>query len=316
MRRTPSTTSGCGDWSAGSSSGMIRIGRSVSRAFAALAEAGAFHRRHQRAGHLFQNRDTSVLVEEAPYLLELVRYLRLNPLRAQVVPDLRTLERGPWTDHSALLGTVPRPWQATPAVLGHFGPRRRAWRAYRAFVADGIPRGRRPDLHGGGPLRSLGGWAVVQRLRRAREAYRGDERVLGSRAFVEALRRTGEAAEAPRSPRRALEPLAGRVCRQVGLPREAAGGGAAGSPSTRPAPPSPISGSRSSAIPAGPWSPSSACSPRPFPRPPGGARCKRPCGGGSWRRPRRSVRMERPLFRAAPTKATMRAKCSLGIDGT
>jgi len=281
MRRTPSTTSGCGDWSAGSSSGMIRIGRSVSRAFAALAEAGAFHRRHQRAGHLFQNRDTSVLVEEAPYLLELVRYLRLNPLRAQVVPDLRTLERGPWTDHSALLGTVPRPWQATPAVLGHFGPRRRAWRAYRAFVADGIPRGRRPDLHGGGPLRSLGGWAVVQRLRRAREAYRGDERVLGSRAFVEALRRTGEAAEAPRSPRRALEPLAGRVCRQVGLPREAAGGGAAGSPSTRPAPPSPISGSRSSAIPAGPWSPSSACSPRPFPKPPGGARCKRPCGGGS-----------------------------------
>ncbi len=114
----------------------------------------------------------------------------------------------------------------TQAVLGHFGPRRRrAWHAYRAFVAAGIPRGRRPDLQGGGLLRSLGGWAVVQSLRRGREAYSGDERVLGSSEFVEALRRTVEATEAPRPPRLALEPLVARVCRQVGLPREALGGG-------------------------------------------------------------------------------------------
>ncbi len=187
--------------------------------------AGAFNRRHKRVGHLFQNRYKSVVVEEDAYLLELVRYLHLNPLRAQVVPDLRRLDRYPWTGHSALLGTVPRPWQATQTVLDHFGPRRRARHAYRAFVADGIPRGRRPDLQGGGLLRSLGGWAVVQSLRRGREAYLGDERVLGSSEFVEALRRTVEATEAPRSPRRALEPLVARVCRHVGLPREALGGG-------------------------------------------------------------------------------------------
>ena len=204
---------------------LVRTGtRPLARSMRSLLTgyAGAFNRRHQRVGHLFQNRYKSVVVEEDAYLLELVRYLHLNPLRAQVVPDLRKLDRYPWTGHSALLGTVPRPWQATQTVLGYFGPRRRAWHAYRAFVADGIPRGRRPDLQGGGLLRSLGGWAVVQRLRRGREAYLGDERVLGSSEFVEALRRTVAAAEAPR---RALEPLVVRVCRHVGLPREALGGG-------------------------------------------------------------------------------------------
>jgi hypothetical protein len=50
----------------------------------------------------------------AIYLLELVRYLHLNPLRATVVPDLRTLTRYPWTGHSALLGTVPRPARPVP----------------------------------------------------------------------------------------------------------------------------------------------------------------------------------------------------------
>jgi len=44
--------------------------------------AGAFTRRHKRVGHLFQNRYTSIVVEEAAYLLELVRYLHLNPVRA------------------------------------------------------------------------------------------------------------------------------------------------------------------------------------------------------------------------------------------
>jgi REP element-mobilizing transposase RayT len=207
---------------------LVRTGtRPLARSMRSLLTgyAGSFNRRHRRVGHLFQNRYKSIVVEEDPYLLELVRYLHLNPLRAKVVPDLRHLDRYPWTGHSALLGTVPRPWQATQAVLGYFAPRRQARHAYRAFLAEGIPRGRRPDLQGGGLLRSLGGWAVVQRLRRGREAYLGDERVLGSSEFVEVLRRTVEAAEVPRSPRPALEPLVGRVCRQVGLPREALAGG-------------------------------------------------------------------------------------------
>ena len=84
--------------------------------------AGAFNRRHKRAGHLFQNRYKSTVVEEEPYLLELVRYLHLNPLRAEVVSTLRALDRYPWTGHSALLGTIRRPWQETATILAQFGP--------------------------------------------------------------------------------------------------------------------------------------------------------------------------------------------------
>ncbi|MEK7205308.1 MAG: transposase [candidate division NC10 bacterium] len=208
---------------------LLRTGRRpLARSMRSLLTgyAGAFNRRHRRVGHLFQNRYKSIVVEEEPYLLELVRYLHLNPVRAGVVKDLRTLDRYPWTGHSALLGTVPRPWQAAHEVLGQFGPnRRRARAAYRAFVAEGLGRGRRPELQGGGLIRSLGGWQAVAALRRGREAYRGDERVLGSSAFVAQLQRAVEATEAPRGPQLALEPLVAGVCRHIGLPREALGGG-------------------------------------------------------------------------------------------
>ncbi len=179
-------------------------GRPLSRSLRSLLTgyAGAFNRRHRRVGHLFQNRFKSIVVEEDPYLLELVRYLHLNPVRAGIVPDLGALDGYPWTGHSALLGTVPRPWQATAAILRQFGPTpRRATRAYRGFVAAGVAQGRRPELQGGGLVRSLGGWTAVATLRHGREAYAADERVLGASDFVEQLRQT-VAAPAAAAPRR------------------------------------------------------------------------------------------------------------------
>ena len=189
--------------------------------------AGAFNRRHKRVGHLFQNRYKSIVVEEEPYLLELVRYLHLNPVRAKGVPTLRQLDRFPWTGHSSLLGTVPRPWQDTQTILDQFGPTpARARRAYRAFIAAGLPQGRRPELQGGGLLRSLGGWRAVAALRRGREAYRGDERVLGSSGFVEQLQQEMASAVPVRGPALRVETLTARVCRAVGLaPAALAGGG-------------------------------------------------------------------------------------------
>src|SRR5574341_2146004 len=122
--------------------------------------AGTFNRRHKRHGHLFQNRYKSIVVEEEPYLLELVRYIHLNPLRAQILPDLRALDRYPYAGHAVLLGRRRCPWQDTGSVLGRFATRRgRAQARYRAFVADGVAAGRRPDLSGGGLVRSAGGWA-------------------------------------------------------------------------------------------------------------------------------------------------------------
>jgi REP element-mobilizing transposase RayT len=201
--------------------------RPLARAMRSLLTgyAGAFNRRHQRAGHLFQNRYKSVVVEEEPYLVELVRYIHLNPLRAGLVPDLRTLARYPWTGHSALLGTIPRPWQETPTILHQFGPSpRRAQAAYRTFVAEGIPQGRRPDLQGGGLVRSLGGWVAVAALRRGREGYAADERVLGTSAFVEHLR-ARVAAHAAGAPRRLpLDELLRAVAVAGGLPLAALAG--------------------------------------------------------------------------------------------
>ena len=68
-----------------------------------------FNRHHNRGGHLFQNGYQSIVVEVEPYLLELVRDLHLNPVRAHGLPGLRALDRYPWTGRRALLGVVSRP---------------------------------------------------------------------------------------------------------------------------------------------------------------------------------------------------------------
>ena len=211
---------------------LVRTGRlPLARAMRSLLTgyAGAFNRRHHRAGHLFQNRYKSVVVEEEPYFLELVRYLHLNPLRAGVLRDLAELGRYRWSGHAVLLGRRAAPWQDTRAVLARFpGGRGRPRDRYRAFVAEGIPQGRRKDLQGGGLLRSAGGWAGVRELRRGREAYMADERILGQTAFVEQLRTEAETALAAqaRSRRITLDMLLDRVCAPLGLSPETLAGGA------------------------------------------------------------------------------------------
>ena len=159
----------------------------------------------------------------------MVRYLHLNPLRAGVVPDLAALARYRWSGHAVLLGRRAAPWQATQDVLGRFpGPRGRARERYRAFVAEGVPQGRRRDLQGGGLRRSAGGWAGVRELRRGREAYLADERILGQTAFVEQIRTEAEAAltAQARYARVPLAKLLAQVCAAVGIaPETLAGGG-------------------------------------------------------------------------------------------
>jgi putative transposase len=59
--------------------------------------AMAFNRRHRRHGQLFQNRYKSILCQEDAYLLELTRYIHLNPLRAKIVPDLKALDKYAYT---------------------------------------------------------------------------------------------------------------------------------------------------------------------------------------------------------------------------
>ncbi|MBI3344896.1 MAG: transposase [Gammaproteobacteria bacterium] len=96
-----------------------------------------FNRHHQRVGHLFQGRYKAILVERDSYLLELCRYVVLNPIRARMV---KHIERYPWSSYPATLGMTACPgWLNTDWLLGQFGKRRSiARQRYAEFVAQGI----------------------------------------------------------------------------------------------------------------------------------------------------------------------------------
>ena len=148
--------------------------------------AQQFNRRHKRHGQLFQNRYKSFLCQEEPYFLELVRYLHLNPIRAGLVEDIADLNTYPKTGHAALMGKVNHPWQDTDHVLRLFCETvRSARKSYLAFVSKGLSMGRRPDLVGGGLIRSVGGWSALKAVRATGMRVMGDERILGSSDFVE-----------------------------------------------------------------------------------------------------------------------------------
>ena len=146
----------------------------------------SYNRRHRRHGHLFQNRYKSVICQEDQYLRELVRYIHLNPLRANIVKDLKELDGYPYCGHSVLMGRKKREWQESEYVLGFFGRKvGEARKEYRSYVEKGILMGRRPELVGGGLIRSLGGWDEVKKMRLSgQDRIKGDQRILGDSDFV------------------------------------------------------------------------------------------------------------------------------------
>lgn len=153
--------------------------------------------RHDRQGHLFQNRYKSILCQENTYLLELVRYIHLNPLRGKLVKDINQLDEYPYCGHSVILGKKNRSWQEIDKILGLFHDKRYlARRYYKNFIVKGISQGKRPDLVGGGLVRSVGGWSALISMRQAKTYQKGDERILGDGDFVEqTLKAANEAME-------------------------------------------------------------------------------------------------------------------------
>ena len=144
--------------------------------------AVSFNHHNKRSGHLFQNRCKSIVCEEEPYLLELVRYIHLNPLRAGMVANLDELDQYPWSGHAVLMGNRRIEGQDMDAILERFGKQTAsARRKYRRFVSEGIDSGRRADLVGGGLKRSQG-----DRPNNEYESF--DERILGSGDFVDGLK--------------------------------------------------------------------------------------------------------------------------------
>lgn len=150
--------------------------------------AGSFNRRHKRHGHLFQNRYKSIICDEDNYFLELVRYIHLNPLRARLVKDMAALDAYRWCGHSGLVKGRKQDWHHSNDVLAWFGKSvGEARRAHREYVKEGILMGRRPDLVGGGLVRSQGGWSSVITMRKRKVRELADERILGPGDFVERI---------------------------------------------------------------------------------------------------------------------------------
>jgi hypothetical protein len=112
---------------------------------------------------LFQGRYKAILVERDSYLLELVRYIHLNPVRAKMV---RQPSAYPWSGHRCYLGKETLPWLCTEWVLSQFGKRINTCRKrYEVFVRAGRGEGYREEFHGGGE----------------------DQRILGDNRFVEKM---------------------------------------------------------------------------------------------------------------------------------
>ena len=142
------------------------------------------NRRHRLSGHVFQGRFKAILVERDSYLLELSRYVVLNPVRAAMVKHARQWQ---WSSYHAMIGVEPPPsWLQTDWLLSQFGHQRsRQVERYVEFVQQGIR-----------------GASVWQQLK--------GQIFLGGDEFVDAMRKRLEtdrkfaSQEIPRAQRRAL----------------------------------------------------------------------------------------------------------------
>lgn len=143
------------------------------------------------SGHLFQGRFKAVLVDADSYLLELTRYIHLNPVRAGIV---QSPENYPWSGHRAYLGHDAIPWLTTDWVLSQFvADPAQARGAFRDFVEEGKAEGHRREFHSGGVSES---------------------RILGNDTFIDSVLVQAEG----RPPQRIrLKDILAAVCREYGI---------------------------------------------------------------------------------------------------
>jgi REP-associated tyrosine transposase len=144
-------------------------------------------------------------------------------VRAKIAKTLNELDAYPYSGHSAIIGKVGHKWQDRRYVLRLFGDREgRSKREYRKFVEAAIGQGHRPELAGGGLVRSQGGWSQVVSMRKRGEAEKSDdERILGSGDFVEKIvAETEERQNRPLtgvSASREVEETIGSMCDEEGV---------------------------------------------------------------------------------------------------
>lgn len=165
-----------------------------------------FNKRHSRVGHVFQSRYRASLCEKDSYLLELIRYIHLNPVRAGLVDSPRDWR---WSSHRTYMGDNEYPMLSVEPMLEMFGKRRSsARRAFEKFVYDGI--GNTPP-------------EILEEFEREK-----DGNVLGSGSFHQKARR---AAALPKrrhvdlpQTRRRIDDLLQEVARKHGIASSAISG--------------------------------------------------------------------------------------------
>ena len=174
--------------------------------------AVVFNLRHGRAGHLFQNRYKSIVCDSDSYLLELVRYIHLNPIRAGIAATLEDLAGYPWCGQRELLGKMSRKLINEAEVLSLFAPQRMtARKRYERYIANGIATPANVKLSAGGKRTSQ---AFDSRLGND-ELF--DDRILGGGLFVEQVQKTAEIAT--KAPELSLADLIGRVAEYYRIER-------------------------------------------------------------------------------------------------
>jgi REP element-mobilizing transposase RayT len=122
---------------------------SLSRVMQNLSQryTGWINFRQSRRGHVFQGRYKALLIDADSYLLELIRYLHLNPVRAGIT---ESVEDYPWSSYRAYLGAEKLPWLTTDWVLAQFSSRQRTARnKFEAFIREGYGEGRREEFYRG-----------------------------------------------------------------------------------------------------------------------------------------------------------------------
>ncbi len=172
--------------------------------------AVSYNKRHARRGHLFQNRYRSTVCEDT-YLLDVMRYIHLNPLRVGLVEDLKELDRFMWSGHSSVIGKRKNPLnhnrlpecsnkagysntkvlaeKAIEKLLLYFGDELgMSRRKYRQFIKKGAQEGKRPELRGGGVIEDYyNNKKVIKSVENQpsnSEKEFSDQRILGSATFV------------------------------------------------------------------------------------------------------------------------------------
>ena len=144
-----------------------------------------FNKRHDRIGHLFQNRYKSILCDIDSYHMELIRYINLNPLRGGLVKTFPELGRFKWSSHRYMLGTMQAPWFNPAQVLSYFHSNIAIARSqYLDFLLAGTKNARKVNYEGGGLIRSNGGAEQTLKSLRAGEKIHSDSRILGDSNFV------------------------------------------------------------------------------------------------------------------------------------